>query len=269
MLVGNDNQGLAQLCKRFRELTMQVMSTANVESTPLGVPVGDSGDFPGFDRSKLYLVREGTVALTCGARTLCALQPGDLLLPDSSLADSAGGMPVHYVSETGAGLEVFSREEVVTALLADPKGASLWSDLLLTYSGIMLRLAAEQTPDETPTAARSEVFEPGEIIINQGDRADSVFHMNVGSAKVLVDGVIVGQIEGGEIFGAIAALTRSDRSATVQASSRCEVVKIPGDQFQVLIETNPETIHGLLMDMANSIVNLNEQLVGLRGSSAA
>lgn len=269
MLVGSDSPGLAQLCKRYRDLTTQVLTTAGVSSTPLGVPIGESGDFEGFDRSNIYRVREGTVALTCGARTICALQPGDLLLPDSSLADSAGGMPVCYVSETGAGLEVFSREELLGALLVNPAGAGLWSDLLLTYSGIMLRLAAEQIPDETPTAANIETYEPGDVIISQGDRADYVFHMNVGSAQVLVDGVPVGLIDNGEIFGAIAALTRSDRSATVQAQTRCEVVKIPGSQFQDLIESNPETIYSLLVDMANSIVNLNEQLVGLRGPSAA
>lgn len=269
MLVGSDSRGLAQLCRRYRELTGQVLAAANVDSTPLGVPICESGDFPGFDRACLYHVREGTIALTCGARTLCALQPGDLLLPDSSLADSAGGMPVYYVSETGAGLDAYSREAVLGALLATPSGASLWSDLLLTYSGIMLRLAAEQTPDETATAASAQVYEPGEIIINQGDRADYVFHMNAGSAQVLVDGFTVGQIADGEIFGAIAALTRSDRSATVRARTRCEVVKIPGNQFQVLIQNNPETIHSLLVDMANSIVSLNEQLVGLRGPSAA
>jgi hypothetical protein len=44
------------------------------------------------------------------------------------------------------------------------------------------------------------------------------------------------------------------------------VVKVPKDQFTELIKSNPATIHSLLIDMANSIVNLNEQLVGLRGS---
>ena len=56
------------------------------------------------------------------------------------------------------------------------------------------------------------------------------------------------------------------QTATVMAKSRCSVVKVPKDQFADLIKSNPATIHTLLIDMANSIVNLNEQLVGLRGS---
>ena len=71
---------------------------------------------------------------------------------------------------------------------------------------------------------------------------------------------------GAEIFGAMAALTHADRSATVRAKTTCSVVKVPKEQFTELIKSNPATIHGLLIDMANSIVNLNEQLVGLQGN---
>ena len=61
----------------------------------------------------------------------------------------------------------------------------------------------------------------------------------------------------------MAALTHADRSATVKARTKCAVVKVPKEQFTELIKSNPETIHSLLIDMANSIVNLNDQLVGL------
>jgi CRP-like cAMP-binding protein len=84
---------------------------------------------------------------------------------------------------------------------------------------------------------------------------------------VLVDDVIVGRISEGEIFGAMAALTHADRSATVRAKTLCSVVKVPKEQFTDLIRSNTATIHSLLVDMANSIVNLNEQLVGLQHKS--
>jgi CRP-like cAMP-binding protein len=83
---------------------------------------------------------------------------------------------------------------------------------------------------------------------------------------VLVDGVNVASIGAGEIFGAMAVLTQQQRSATVCARTRCSVVNVPSDQFTELIKSNPATIHGLMIDMANSIVNLNEQLVGSQGS---
>ena len=91
--------------------------------------------------------------------------------------------------------------------------------------------------------------------------------MTSGVADVLVDDVMVGRIGSGEIFGAMAALTHADRSATVRARSPCSVVKVPTHQFSDLIKSNPATIHALLSDMANSIASLNEQVVRLQGSA--
>jgi CRP-like cAMP-binding protein len=132
---------------------------------------------------------------------------------------------------------------------------------------MMLRLTASRSDTDVVATPGFELYEPGDTIIRQGERADYVFNLTSGSADVLVDDVPVGRISEGEIFGAMAALTHADRSATVKARTACSVVKVPKEQFTDLIKTNPATIHSLLIDMANSIVNLNEQLVGLRGSN--
>ncbi|MGB1142128.1 MAG: Crp/Fnr family transcriptional regulator [Halioglobus sp.] len=96
-----------------------------------------------------------------------------------------------------------------------------------------------------------------------------MFNMMSGVAEVLVGETNVGRIGDGEIFGAMAALTHGDRSATVRAKTTCSVVKVPKEQFTELIKSNPATIHSLLIDMANSIVNLNEQLAGMRNTQFA
>jgi len=129
----------------------------------------------------------------------------------------------------------------------------------------MVRITASVSQEDSQATPGFEVYEPGQIIIRQGERADYVFNLSSGTAEVLVDGVTVGRIGKGEIFGAMAALTHADRSATVRAKTACSVEKVPKEQFTELIKSNPATIHSLLIDMANSIVNLNEQLVGLRG----
>jgi CRP-like cAMP-binding protein len=130
----------------------------------------------------------------------------------------------------------------------------------------MLRINGALSALETYITPGYEIFSPGDTIIRQGDLADFVFNLTEGKAEVVVDGVTVGSIEEGEIFGAMAVLTNATRSATVLAKTRCSVVKVPKDQFTDLIQSDPSTIHSLLIDMAGSIVNLNEQLVGLRGT---
>ena len=148
----------------------------------------------------------------------------------------------------------------------EPAAIRVWTRMLVTYAGLMLRIAAASAPEDPPTTPGFEVYEPGQIIIRQGEQADYVYNMSSGVAEVLVDDVDVARIGEGEIFGAMAVLTRTNRSATVRARTECSVVKVPKEQFTELIKSNPATIHSLLVDMANSIVNLNEQLVGLRGN---
>ena len=106
-------------------------------------------------------------------------------------------------------------------------------------------------------------FEPGDVIIRQGEPADYVFSLFEGQADVLVDDVVVGHVSEGEVLGAIALLTHSPRSATVRAKHRCSVVKVPKHQFKNLIRTNPGMIHSLLTDMARQITDLNNQVVQL------
>jgi CRP-like cAMP-binding protein len=173
---------------------------------------------------------------------------------------------VYFRSVAGARLDSYPALEFMRRVFSEQAAMRLWSRVLVTYSGLMLRITAAHVPDEAPATPGFEEYAAGDTIIHQGERADYVFNLSSGVAEVLVDDVPVGRIGEGEIFGAMAALTHSDRTATVRAKTACSVVKVPREQFTELIKNNPATIHGLLVDMANSIVNLNEQLVGLQGS---
>jgi hypothetical protein len=167
-----------------------------------------------------------------------------ILLPDIAGHGNAEAA-AYYGSEAGASLSSFPALDFMAQVLSRPGTMKLWTRLLVTYSGMMLRLAATHTKTDVITTPGFAVYEPGEVIIAQGERAQYVFNLTAGLADVLVDGVPVGIISPGEIFGAMAALTHADRSATVRARSRCSVVKVPNSQFTDLIKTNPATIHAL------------------------
>jgi CRP-like cAMP-binding protein len=239
-----------------------------IDAVPVRVEVAPtrSGNFRGFDPARFYVVESGTVTVRYANRTAYLLEEGDILLPDAAGVrdpDSA----VYYGSEAGASLNAYSGLDFMAQVFARPAITKLWTRLLVTYTGMMLRLAAMHTQVDVVTTPGFAVYEPGEVIITQGERAQYVFHMTAGLADVLVDDTHVGIISPGEIFGAMAALTHADRSATVRARNRCSVVKVPTSQFTDLIKSNPATIHALLTDMANSIVSLNEQLVRERNAN--
>lgn len=260
------NAELAQdftfLNQQYRKLVESLLEVVDVPSDLMGVVATPTGNFRGFDGAKLYVVESGSLTAHYQNRTVYILEEGDILLPDiTGISDQ--DTTVYFGSEAGASLRSFPALEFMRRVFSEPEAVKIWTRLLITYSGLVLRIAASRTRENTPATPGFEMFDPGEVIIRQGDRADYVFNLSSGVAQASVDGVTVGRIAEGEIFGSMAALTHADRSATVTALSKCSVVKVPKEQFADLIKSNPETIHSLLIDMANSIVNLNEQLVGL------
>jgi CRP-like cAMP-binding protein len=265
MLLNSDAQDLSALSAQFRKLVASLQEAVNMAGTPLEVDVTPDGDFRGYDGGQFYIVRRGTITARYQGKTIYTLEEGDILLPDiAGTLDE--NIAVNYGSEAGALVQSYPALDFMQRVFDEPQAIRLWTRLLVTYAGLMLRITAANTLEDTTATPGFEIYEPGDVIIRQGDRADYVFNMSSGVAEVLVDDVTVGRIGDGEIFGAMAALTHADRSATVKAKTTCSVVKVPKDQFTELIKSNPATIHSLLIDMANSIVNLNEQLVGLRGS---
>lgn len=256
------------LNRQYQGLVQAILDEIEVPSVRLEVASTHSGNFRGFDPARFYLVESGTVSVRYADRNVYLLEEGDLLLPDAAgTRDSE--VAAYYGSEAGASLSAFGALEFMAQVFARPSTTKLWTRMLVTYAGMMLRMTANQTQVDVVTTPGFAVYEPGEVIITQGERAQYVFHMTAGLADVLVNDMPVGIISPGEIFGAMAALTHADRSATVRARSRCNVVKVPNSQFTDLIKSNPATIHALLTDMANAIVSLNEQLVRARNAVAA
>ncbi len=265
MLVNIDAPDISALSQQFGKLVSSLLEVVRMPAMPLDVEATPAGNFRGFDGGQFYVVQSGSICTRYQGKTIYTLETGDILLPD--IAGSLNqNIAVYYGSDGGAQLRCYPALEFMQRVFNEPAAIRLWTRLLVTYSGLMLRITAANLQEDKPATPGFEVYEPGDIIIRQGDRADFVYNMSSGIAEVLVDGVNVGRIGDGEIFGAMAALTHADRSATVKAKTVCSVVKVPKEQFTELIKSNPATIHSLLIDMANSIVNLNEQLVGLQGS---
>ncbi|MBT4520964.1 MAG: cyclic nucleotide-binding domain-containing protein [Halieaceae bacterium] len=256
-------QDFRNLNQQFRQLAEELVEAVGIPAIRLEVNASIGGNFRGFDRNKLYVVKSGSITAHYQDRTVYLLEEGDILMPDIT-GNSDPAATVFYGSEAGASLLSFPALEFMQRVFQDQASIKLWTRLLITYAGLMFRITAAFSPEDTSATPSYEVFEPGEIIIRQGERSDDVFNLSSGVAEVMVDEVKVGRISEGEIFGAIAALTHAKRSATIIAKTHCSVVKVPKEQFTVLMKINPATIHSLLIDMANSIVNLNEQLVGLR-----
>ena len=106
-------------------------------------------------------------------------------------------------------------------------------------------------------------FAPGEIIIREGETADYVYTLNSGQAEASQSGVKVGEVYAGEVFGALAAFSGTQRNATVTATRNCEVEAVNKDSFILLARRQPDVCVKLINDMARLITDLNDSILML------
>lgn len=254
--------GFSALVRQYKRLVRELLDKLSLPSESVQLGATDNAFRQGMAPGKTWLIKGGMLTMRCQGRKLFTWDEGDLILPDAA-PDAEDAMK--YSSENSVLLAGFDTLELVRTALASEDTARLWTRLLMTQQGMLMRMLAAQMDEETQTTPGFAYFMPGDIIIRQGDSADYVFSLFEGSADVLVDDVVVGEVNEGEVLGALAVLTHAQRSATVRAKTRCSVVKVPKDQFKSLIRNNPTMIHGLLTDMANQIKKLNAQVVNLSG----
>lgn len=252
--------GMSALTRQYKKLVHELLNDLSLPSTTLQLDPTHNAFKNGMDKGTTYLVKGGMLTMRSQRRKLLTWDEGDLILPDAA-PDSTDTM--HFASEGPVLLAGFNTLELVRAALSSDDTARLWTRILMTQQGIVLRVLAASIEEETQTTPGFAYFMPGDIIIQQGDPADYVFSLFEGSAEVIVDDVPVGEVSEGEVLGTLAVLTHSPRSATVRAKTRCSVVEVPKEQFKDLIRTNPTMIHGLMTDMAGQIKKLNAQVVHL------
>ena len=103
-------------------------------------------------------------------------------------------------------------------------------------------------PDEAirvlATEARSELYEPGEVVVRQGDRGEELYLCLSGQLVVLhtPEGGHrheVARLDHGGLFGELSLMTGEPRTASVQAVSPCELLVIGKQAFSDILAGNP------------------------------
>jgi CRP/FNR family transcriptional regulator, cyclic AMP receptor protein len=88
-------------------------------------------------------------------------------------------------------------------------------------------------------------FEPGEVIVRQGDPADAVYIIAEGEAEVLLTGdeghdMSLGTMGRHTLFGEIGVLCQGRRTTTVKAKDQVVTYKISSQLFLELVRSSPE-----------------------------
>ena len=116
-------------------------------------------------------------------------------------------------------------------------------------------------------------YEPGAVIVREGDEGDSVFLIGSGSVEaVLADGhgatVPLSLMRPGETFGEMGFFEGMPRSATVRARDACVVLEIEGQELRRLADARPDIEFKVLLTVSERLRSKNEQLLTLHLKAA-
>jgi len=88
-------------------------------------------------------------------------------------------------------------------------------------------------------------FEPGEIVVSEGEPGDSLFVLAAGTVRVFARDHTgrnrqIRTLEEGEFFGEVSLITGQPRSATVTAAAPCELLELPQAALRAMAEKHPK-----------------------------
>ncbi len=135
------------------------------------------------------------------------------------------------------------------------------TNILVISDKINLFLLSSYVPSGENSDIELKTFSSGEKIILEGDNPDLIYEMISGKADVLKKDIKLGTISSGEIFGEISFLTDTNRSATVIAKTRCEVLIIKKSTFDIFIKEKPQFLFKLSKTLAKRVINLNNKVI--------
>jgi len=236
---------------------------ASVQLLIGGVPVQTKGlkihaqsklDLSDPHSGDLFLIREGLLSCYLNGKPIFTYEEGDLV----GLERYFGLQGFELRSDFAVLADQFSYEE----LKKRGSGSNLES-FQFQYCGLLSLIISSLVKIEGELAPTLRYYEQDEVIIEQNAPGDRVFNLVEGHADVSVDGVRVGEVLEDEIFGALAALTDSARTATVTATKRSLILSMDKANFIQMIEFRPFTVLKMVNDMARTIVSLNKKIVEL------
>lgn len=203
-----------------------------------------------------YLLLEGNLTITLEGKAVLYLQEGDAF-GFSAFSKVPGAI---VASDFAVRVRRFEYNVIRQECQADPKLSTLWQAVQDTHTALLFQLLVDGSEHESNVQPSIQYYSEGDTIITEAGVADKVYTLLEGEAAVFHAGVEVGRVLENEIFGALAALTDTKRTASVIAAKRCAVAALPTESFKSLIASRPNTTEKLIKDFARKIVDLNNKV---------
>lgn len=112
-------------------------------------------------------------------------------------------------------------------------------------------------------------FEPGDVILKEGEVGDSLFLIGSGSVEIQLTAangteVTLATLKAREYFGEMAIIERRPRAATVKALTPSTLLQIGSQEFARLMQDYPGIKFQVLLKLSERLRQVNEQVLGTR-----
>ncbi len=102
-------------------------------------------------------------------------------------------------------------------------------------------------------------FSPGEVIFEEGSKGDTMFVVRSGEVAIEHGGRILETVPAGGMFGEMALIDQSTRSATARAKTACDVQPIDERGFLLLVNDAPLFALAVMRVLAERLRRSNER----------
>ncbi len=113
--------------------------------------------------------------------------------------------------------------------------------------------------------AAMRVYEKGDVIVQQGEVAQSLHVLVAGQVKVYMRNeenreVIINTLSAGEFFGELPMFDQEPRSASVAAIERCHVQTLSYTKFQKVLDASPDIARRIMEALAARLRHADRQI---------
>jgi len=222
-------------------------------------------------RDKMYLLLEGQVALTAKGRPIGAVKLGEIFGEMAAISESPRSATA--LAKTECRVIALDDKGFTSALQRKPEFALMMLAILITrLRGMIARLSGVPASGE---ARESRVFDKnmlaslrtglgdqatvrydrGKVIMVAGQTGALMYVVLEGRVAISIRGAVVERVGPGGVFGEMALVDQSPRSANAAAETDCALLAINRNVFLSLVKSDPSFGISLLSAMAERARN--------------
>jgi CRP-like cAMP-binding protein len=112
--------------------------------------------------------------------------------------------------------------------------------------------------EKQPSGFKRQTYNTGNKIFNEGDIGDAVYLITSGEIELYYRknnaNVSIGKLGKGEIFGEMALINNSPRTATALVTNSCEVLAMTKEAFEASLTGINPVIRGILRTLTKRLI---------------